>query len=276
MVRPPPEQPAESRRENTRRFLISLLPATACLCLLAVGLWPWALLIFATTFIVIGYGTVNPQSRLFSTHVSSLSEQQAREGQVWLTVDDGPDPHTTLPLLDLLDEHQAKAGFFLIGKKAAQHPELVREIARRGHLIGNHSQTHPSGSFWTLRPRRMWAEVAGCQQTLTDILGTAPVWFRPPVGHHNLFLTVPLRTLGLTMAIWNCRGFDGVVKDPKLILRLISRSLKPGSIVLLHDGTSTCIEVMKGTLRLLSERGLQAALPTSLHPAAPAPRLVES
>lgn len=276
MALPPPEQPAECRRENARRFVISLLPATACVALIVVGHWGWALVVFWTTFLVIGHGSILPRSRLFGPHVSQLSAAQARQGQVWITVDDGPDPATTPALLDVLDRHQARAGFFLIGDKAARHPELVREIARRGHLIGNHSQTHPAGRFWILRPTRMWAEVAGCQQTLTQILGKSPVWFRPPVGHHNLFLAAPLRALGLTMAIWNCRGFDGVVKNPAIILRLIARSLKPGAIVLLHDGTPMCVEVLEGTLRLLVARGLQAALPEALHLSAAAPRLPNS
>ncbi len=273
MARPVPEQPAACRRENSRRFGVSLLPASACLLLLLAGHWGWAAAVFWTTFWVIGYGTIVPRACLFGPHVSRLPGHHEGLKQVWITVDDGPDPATTPALLDVLDRHQSKAGFFLIGSKAEKHPELVREIARRGHIVGNHSQTHPAGHFWTLRPARMWAEVAGCQQTLTDILGTPPVWFRPPVGHHNLFLAAPLRALGLTMAMWDCRGFDGVVKNPLLILRLIARSLRPGSIVLLHDGTPMCVEVLEGALRLMAERGLKAVLPGPLHPPAVAPRL---
>jgi len=276
MALPPPEQPPACRRENTRRFLASLLPALAVLALLAIGHWGWALVVFWTTFLVISYGSILPSSRLFGPHVSELSSHQAQKNQVWITLDDGPDPQTTPALLDVLDRYQSKAGFFLIGDKARRYPELVQEIAKRGHLIGNHSQTHPAANFWILRPNRMWAEVAGCQQTLSSILGFAPVWFRPPVGHHNLFLSVPLRALGLTMAIWNCRGFDGVEKNPQRILKRIARSLKPGSIILLHDGTSTCVEVLEGTLKLLSAHGLQAVLPERLHPPTPAPSLAES
>ena len=276
MALPIPEQPEACRRENARRFYVSLLPATACAACLLTGQWGWALGIFLTTFCLIGYCSIVPGVRAFGPHVSQLPDELAAQQQVWITVDDGPDPTTTPLLLDLLDRYQAKAGFFLIGAKAARHPELVREIAQRGHLIGNHSQTHPAGRFWSLRPARMWEEVAGCQHTLTQILGQGPRWFRPPVGHHNLFLAPPLRALGLTMAIWNCRGFDGVLKDPQLILRLIARSLKPGAIILVHDGPASCVEVLEGTLRLLAARGLQAALPPSLQPASPPPRLEPS
>lgn len=276
MALPPPEQPAECRRENARRFVINLLPAIACGILLLMGQWGWTLGIFLTTFVVIGYGTIHPPSQIFGPHVTHLSDEEAQRGEVWLTIDDGPDPATTPALLEILDRHQAKAGFFLIGTKAAKHPDLVREIARRGHLIGNHSQTHPASHFWTLRPHRMWVEVAGCQQTLTGILGTPPVWFRPPVGHHNMFLAAPLRALGLTMAMWSCRGFDGVVKNPEVILRLVALSLKPGAIVLLHDGPPMCKQVLEGTLTLIRQRGLQAALPRPLHPPTPSPNLHDS
>ncbi|HEY1081001.1 MAG TPA: polysaccharide deacetylase family protein [Prosthecobacter sp.] len=264
MVRSLPEQPPACRRENAWRFVVSLLPATLVLALLITGSWGWAAVVFWTTFAVIGYGSILPQSRLFGPHVTHLSAAQANRGEVWITLDDGPDPVTTPQLLDILDRYQAKAGFFLIGQKAAKHPQLVREIASRGHLIGNHSQTHPSSHFWILRPARMWQEVAGCQQTLKDILGTAPAWFRPPVGHHNLFLSSPLRALGLTMAIWNCRGFDGVLKDPAAVLRRIAGGLQAGAIVLLHDGPPASAEILEGTLKMLRERGLKAALPESV------------
>jgi peptidoglycan/xylan/chitin deacetylase (PgdA/CDA1 family) len=264
MVRPPPAQPAACRRENARRSVLSLLPAAAVMILIFAGYWGWGLGVFLATFLFIGYGSVYPSSRLFGTHQTQLSVENQEKGEVWLTLDDGPEPGTTPAILDVLDQYQVKAGFFLIGQKAFQNPDLVREIARRGHLIGNHSQTHPSSHFWVLRPQRMWDEVAGCQQTLTDILGMAPVWFRPPVGHHNLYLAAPLRVLGLRMAIWSCRGYDGVVNNTALILKLLSRRLKPGAIVLLHDGPPNCVEVLKGTLELLAARGLKPVLPAPL------------
>lgn len=251
-----PPQPDSCRRQNHWRFILSLLPGTACVLLLITGHWLAAAAVFGLTFILIAIGTIIPRCALFGPLISALPDSS-----VCLSIDDGPDPETTPRLLDLLDQHQAKALFFLIGDRAMRHPELVREIARRGHGIGNHSQTHPAATFWRLRPQRMWAEVAGCQQTLTQILGSAPVWFRPPVGHHNLFLSPPLRALGLTMLIWNCRGFDAVERDVSLILRRIEKTLRPGAIILLHDLTPRCAEVLSGTLELIRQRGLHTTLP---------------
>jgi len=244
-----------------RAFVLSLIPAIAVIVALLAGHYGIAGFIFGCTFTIISIGAVVPRCSLFGPLISKLPT--GTKG-VCLTIDDGPDPNTTPVLLDLLEAHQAKALFFLIGDRAAKHPELVCEIARRGHVIGNHSQTHPAAKFWRLRPWALWREVAGCQQTLRGILGESPRWFRPPVGHHNLFLASILRTLGLTMMIWNCRGFDGVQRDASAILRTISRDLRPGAIILLHEGRPISAEVLRGTLELIHARGMQMAPPPTL------------
>jgi peptidoglycan/xylan/chitin deacetylase (PgdA/CDA1 family) len=107
----------------------------------------------------------------------------------------------------------------------------------------------------------MWREIAGCQRTLSDILNEPPVWFRPPVGHHNVFTAMPVRVLGLTMLVWNCRGFDGVYRNVPGILRRLARGLRPGAIVLLHDATPIAADVLEGALDLIRRRGLRPALP---------------
>lgn len=250
--------PPTCRRDSLRAFILSFLPAVGVALALALGQLGIAGVIFGSTFVIIAIGSVVPRCALFGPMITSLPPGNPG---VCLTIDDGPDPNTTPVLLDLLDEHQAKAVFFVIGERAAKHPELVREIARRGHVVGNHSQTHPAGSFWRLRPWTLWEEVAGCQQTLRNILGQAPVWFRPPVGHHNLFLASILRALGLSMMIWNCRGFDGVQREASAVLRTIEKGLRPGAVILLHEGRSISAEVLQGTLDRLSKRGLSVTLP---------------
>lgn len=258
IVRPPP---ARCVRQSWVLFVLSLLPGVGVATLAASGHGAAAFVLFWLAFFSIGFGTIIPRVRWFCSSIQELSAAQTQAGGVWITIDDGPDPATTYGMLDILDRYQAKAAFFLIGEKACRHPSLVREIARRGHLIGNHTQTHPAGKFWTLRPAAMWYEMAGCQQTLAEILGAAPVWFRPPVGHHNLFISPPLKALGLTMAIWNCRGFDGLDRNPASVLRRIGRSLRPGSVVLLHEANPICLEVLDETLKLVRQRGLKTVLP---------------
>ena len=89
------------------------------------------------------------------------------------------------------------------------------------------------------------------------VLSQASGRFRPPVGHHNLFIGPPLRALGLKMLIWNCRGFDGVEKRVPRILGTIAKDLRPGAVILLHDVTPIATEVLRGTLELIQQRGLK-------------------
>lgn len=181
---------------------------------------------------------------------------------VWLTIDDGPSDDT-LAVLDLLDRHGAKATFFLVGERAAARPELVREIVRRGHGLGNHSHSHPQACFWALGPARMAAQVEGCQQVLAAITGAGPRWYRSVVGMTNPFVAATLKRHGLTRVGWSARGFDGVNCTPEAVVARITPDLAPGAIVLLHEGAAHghTLAVIQGVLGQLQARGLQARLP---------------
>ncbi|NCQ65054.1 MAG: polysaccharide deacetylase family protein, partial [Alphaproteobacteria bacterium] len=87
-----------------------------------------------------------------------------------------------------------------------QHPELIREIVRRGHQIGNHTWSHPQASFWCHGPIRTYREIARCQSAIKAITGAAPTVFRAPVGHSNLFVHPVLEKFGLRLAGWSSRG----------------------------------------------------------------------
>ncbi|WP_309914142.1 polysaccharide deacetylase family protein [Xanthomonas sp. 1678] len=192
-----------------------------------------------------------------------LSRLPGSAPQVWLTIDDGPSDDTAA-LLDLLDRHQAKATFFLVGARAAARPQLVREILRRGHGIGNHSHTHPQAWFWALGPRRMAREIGQAQQALSAIAGTAPRWYRSVVGMTNPFVAAPLRAHGLTRVAWSARGFDGVKCDPGATVARIVRDLTPGAIVLLHEGAAHGhnLAIVEGVLQAMHERGYRSVLPS--------------
>jgi peptidoglycan/xylan/chitin deacetylase (PgdA/CDA1 family) len=221
-----------------------------------------AALLFCTVLTTMMIGTLVPRCALFGRMIKQLP--QAGD-QALLTIDDGPHPVHTPAILDILDRHGIKALFFLVGDRAAQHPQLVREIIARGHEIGNHTQTHPAGTFWMLRPARLWREIAGCQETLTALCpGPPPRFFRPPAGHHNLFTALIARSLGLRMMMWNARGFDGVLTDVPTITRRIALRLRPGAIVLIHEGTPVAVEVADAVTSLLAASGLTCEPPASL------------
>jgi len=239
---------------------------------LVFAAWWWAgwrvgLPLMVLSHLLFWWGVLWPQSRLYGPALTRLPLSERR---VWLTIDDGPSADTRA-VLDLLDAHAAKATFFLVGVRAAAQPDLVHEIARRGHGIGNHSHTHPAAWFWALGPRRMREEVVRCQRTLGDLLGKPPLWFRAVVGHANPFVSAPLRECGLARVAWNARGFDAREADPHVVLRRIERTLAPGAIVLLHEGAphGRSVETIALLLQRLDALGYRSVLPETL-PDAPA------
>jgi len=169
-------------------------------------------------------------------------------------------------MLDLLDTHQARATFFVVGERAAAHPELVREIVRRGHGIANHSATHPVRWFWALGPQKMRLEIERTQAILEQITGTRPRWFRAVIGMSNPFVASALKREGLTRVAWNARGFDAVVADPVRVLRGVERNLGPGAIVLMHEGAAhgRNLEGMALLLQRLDTLGYRTMLPEAL------------
>lgn len=213
------------------------------------------------------WGTLRPQSRLFGPVLSRLPIDAPL---LWLTIDDGPSADT-LPMLDLLDAHGAKATFFLVAERARRHPQLVQAIAQRGHGIGNHSASHPQAWFWALGPWRMRREIMQAQRLLTELSGTPPRWFRAVVGMANPFVHAPLRALGLARVGWTARGFDAVRASPQQVVARIERDLAPGAIVLLHEGATHGGNV--ATLALLLQRietlGYRCVLPEQLAEAVP-------
>ena len=235
--------------------------------LAVLGLWWWlgwrvGLPLLAATHLLLVWGTLAPHSALFGPVLLRLPTS---ESKIWLTIDDGPSSETQA-MLDLLDRHQAKATFFLVADRATARPELVREIVRRGHGIGNHSRSHPQAWFWALGPRRMAAEIEHTQAVLGDITGTAPRWFRAVVGMANPFVAAPLRRHGLARVAWSARGFDGVRGQTQQVVARITAQLRPGSIVLLHEGAphGNNLAIVEGVLQAMQQRGYRSVLPEDL------------
>jgi peptidoglycan/xylan/chitin deacetylase (PgdA/CDA1 family) len=245
--------------------------------LLVAALWwrfgiGWGLPAMLASHLPFLWGTFKPGSALFSPVLTRLP---TAERTVWLTIDDGPSDDTQA-MLDLLDAHAARATFFVVGERAAARPGLVRGIVRRGHTLGNHSHAHPQAWFWALGPARMRREVEHAQKTLEHITGSAPRWFRAVVGMANPFVSAPLKAHGLTRVAWTARGFDAVAKDPATVVARIERDLRPGAIVLLHEGArhGRNIETLALLLQRLDALGYRARLPEETQSAAdplPAP-----
>jgi peptidoglycan/xylan/chitin deacetylase (PgdA/CDA1 family) len=234
---------------------------------LALAMWwraGWAigLPLLVASHLPFWWGTLWPRSRMFCPVLTRLP---TTERAVWLTIDDGPSPQT-LAMLDLLDRHAARATFFVVGERAAAHPELVREIVRRGHGIGNHSATHPAHWFWALPPWMMRREIERAQVILQGITGVRPRWFRAVVGMSNPFVASALKRERLTRVAWSARGFDAVVADVERVVRDVEAQLAPGAIVLMHEGAAhgRNLEAMALLLQRLDALGYRTLLPESL------------
>jgi peptidoglycan/xylan/chitin deacetylase (PgdA/CDA1 family) len=154
-----------------------------------------------------------------------------------LTFDDGPDPVSTPRVLDALDAAGAKATFFLIARKAEAHPDVVREILRRGHAIGLHSYAHDR--LFSLRSeKRVAADLERGLEVLESITGETPRWFRPPIGHTTPPIARAAEDLELRIVGWSVSALDGIAgaSAERVAARVASR-LHDGAIVLLHDAS---------------------------------------
>ncbi len=245
--------------------LISLVVVTK---LSALALWlaglplPWALAVFLLTDGAVIYALFVPRSRfLFPV----FTRFQTNHSEVWLTIDDGPDEHDTPLLLDLLDRHQAKATFFVIGARAARHPALVAEIQRRGHEVGHHTHTHPLAFFWLFPPARVHRELDDALVTLGQV-GVRPSRFRTPAGIKNLFLAAALESRGLTCIGWNVRSSDTFARDPQTVVKRVIRRVRPGAVILMHEGPRLAprvrVEAISQLLAALTARGFRCIVPT--------------
>ena len=183
------------------------------------------------------FGAVHPRSQLFGATVRHTNSAR----QLALTFDDGPNPAITPKLLSLLDRYGARASFFLIGRFVKECPALVKEISARGHLIGNHTQTHPN-LFW-LSSRAVRNELQECQDGLEKTLGVAAKYFRPPFGLRNPWVVSTARKLGMQTVMWTLLPGDWLEKPPDWLMarmRIIAENAQKarnfGDVLCLHDG----------------------------------------
>ena len=185
---------------------------------------------------------------------------ETNTNEVWLTIDDGPTADTRA-VLDLFDAHAVKATFFVKGTLAEQFPEMVREIVSRGHSVANHSHTHPSGTFWCALPGRVAAEIDGCNRALRSSTGSASRWFRAPVGMKNPAVHPALSRREMRLIGWTARGFDAVVADPEQVLARVLPALRPGAIIVLHQGRAHSLRVLERVVTAVKERGYGFVIP---------------
>ncbi len=185
------------------------------------------------------WGAVSPASQLFGPTLRRLpSDVGAR--RIALTFDDGPNPAITPRLMDLLDRFQAKATFFVVGQFVRSCPELIREIDARGHLLANHTDTHPHLALHS--GARNLIELKRCSDSVAEALAAGPghsagmKWMRPPFGFRGPQLYGAMREVGIDgVAMWSRLCYDWKPQPEENIIRRLAK-VGAGDVVLMHDG----------------------------------------
>ena len=187
-------------------------------------------------------------------YLKTVCRLNTNEKVVALTYDDGPEPATTLPLLEVLKKYDAKACFFCVGHKAEQYPEIVRKIVDERHTIGNHSYGHEA-TFPLYGKKKMKEDLLKAQQILEQASERQVRLFRPPFGVTNPTMRRVVKELGWTTIGWSIRSLDTQAQTADKVVWRIKRKLKPGVIILLHDRMPFCAELTEELLVYLQENG---------------------
>ncbi len=213
----------------------------------------WVLFILVLIYIIwVVYGSVTIHSNFFMDVVCAMDKPK----KLALTFDDGPHPDLTPKMLDLLDQKGIKATFFCIGNRVEKHPEIVKEIAERGHIVANHTMSHPL--YWGMMPGFMVrSQMEECAQQIEAATGKRPNFFRPPFGVINPIVRQAIRQLGVETIGWNLRSRDGGPLNRDQIYKMVRPNLEQGSIMLFHDTNAETYHALDRILDDCQQLGLE-------------------
>ena len=180
---------------------------------------------------IFSWAAVAPSSQLFGPTIRQTGDKST----IALTFDDGPNPAVTPALLDLLDRYEARATFFQIGKYVRAQPGLASEVVKRGHTVGNHTDSHPRLVF--LPAARILEELQCCQDALLSATGNRSRWMRPPYGYRGPQVEGAVRRWrgDARVVMWSVSSCDWRPGPAERIIQRL-RHTRGGDIVLLHDG----------------------------------------
>ena len=195
-----------------------------------------------------GYQTMAPTGQWYGR---TFSGGERGSKQIYLTYDDGPnDPHT-LKLLEVLAKHRVRATFFMIGRFVRQRPDIARAVAQAGHVIGNHTFTHPLLIFKSAAQTRR--QLVDCHQALEEAIGKHSNLFRPPFGGRRPATLRVARELGMQTVMWNVTGYDWNAPPAAVIEQKVARQIRGGDVILLHDGGHRAMGADRGKTVIATE-----------------------
>ncbi len=229
--------------------IISVIAGSLMLAAIIFDKLPWwSLFVLILIWLLItGYGVANIRSGYFLKSLSNNSKINQRK--IAITFDDGPDPNT-LEVLKILDKYGVRCTFFCIGKQVEKYPEIVREITKKNHVIGNHTFSHDKliDMYGT---ERFTNEIKDADRIIEKYTTRRPLLFRPPYGITNPNIAKAVKATGHTVIGWNKRSFDTTIPSEKVILRRITKNLKNGDVILLHDTKTITLSVLEQLLLFL-------------------------
>lgn len=235
---PQPQAQTEQRRARFQR-----IPRGTALVL--------ALLLTVSAFYVgVMPRTVDVVARKRELPIYSVARD---DGRIAISFDASWGGDKTLRLLDILDEYGVKTTFFLVDIWVNSYPDLVREIAARGHEIGNHSTTHPHMS--QLSAEKIAEELSTQSDHVEALTGTRPTLFRPPYGDYNDLLITTARGLGYECIQWSVDSQDWKNRGAEDIVKRVKKA-QSGDIVLFHNDADFTVDALPEILRDYRARGL--------------------
>lgn len=190
----------------------------------------------------------------FGFYVNTMNKNANK--QIVLTFDDGPHPEHTPAILGILDDLNVKAVFFMIGVNVKAFPEIAKEVSRRGHTIGVHSQHHTLNFGW-LRGEKLANELSDCVREIKMATGEEPDLFRPPFGVTSPHIAREVEIQKLRIIGWSVRSFDTVIKSANVISKRVVGKVKDNSIVLLHDSMPLTVKALPQIIEQVRKKGLE-------------------
>lgn len=212
-------------------------------------LWIIALILIWITLTTIGSFHIRWNYFLKAKH----KNENVDDNVVSLTFDDGPNKEYTVKVLDLLKKYNFQATFFLIGNKIEDNPNLVEEIINQGHTIGNHTFLH-SNNYGFLKTNEVINDLNKTNNIIENLLGLKMNLYRPAFGVTNPRISKAVKTLKLTPIGWSVRSLDTTKDTKEIILKRITKKLKKGDVVLLHDTSQKTVEVLEQLLIFLDKK----------------------
>ncbi len=218
------------------------------------SVWIYFLLIFIwLVFTVIGSFHIRWNYHIKAFH----SNKKTAKNEIAITFDDGPDPVFTPMVLALLEQYNAKATFFCIGKNIEAHQNLFQELIAKGHTVGNHTYSHDT-RFGFFSANEVASELKKMNALVKKITGLKLKLYRPAFGVTNPRIKKAVSAIGLTTIGWTVRSLDTTTRTEKQVLERVLKKVSNGDIVLLHDTSKKSVAVLEQLLLFLQENKLQA------------------